>query len=182
MFSIYRYLSILLCILMANICISQELYHTTSAELEFYSEAPIEDIQAKSNKGISVINLETGSIAFQVKINTFQFKKALMQEHFNENYMESEKFPRASFKGEMRNLDISNNKEQEIVLKGTLTIHGVTREVEIPAKFQRKNNQIKLNTTFNVACKDHDIKIPKLLWKNIAETIQVKLKANYQKT
>lgn len=167
---------------MVNICLGQELYQTTSAEIEFYSEAPIEDIQAASNNGISVINLDTGAIAFQVKINTFQFRKALMQEHFNENYMESEKFPKASFKGQMQNLDISTNEKQEIVLKGNLTIHGVTKEIEIPASFQLKNNQIKLTTIFNVACKDHDIKIPKLLWKNIAETIQIQLNANYQKT
>lgn len=182
MFSNYRNLSILLTILMVNFCFGQDLYQTTSAELEFYSEAPIENIQAESNNGISVINLETGAIAFQVKINTFQFEKALMQEHFNENYMESEKFPKASFKGEMRNLDISNNKEQEIVLKGTLRIRGVMRDVEIPANFQLNNNQIKLSTTFIVACRDYDIKIPKLLWKNIAEKIQVQLNAKYQKT
>ncbi len=180
MFLNYSILSII--ILMVNVGFGQEIYQTTSAKLEFYSEAPIEAIQAESKNGISVINLESRAIAFQVKINTFQFEKALMQEHFNENYMESEKFQTASFKGEMRNLDISNNKEQEIVLKGTLTIHGVTRKVEIPANIQIKNNQVKLNTTFVVACKDHDIKIPKLLWKNIAETIQVQLNANYQKT
>tara|TARA_R100000935_G_scaffold2632_4_gene7058 strand:+ start:6302 stop:6805 length:504 start_codon:yes stop_codon:yes gene_type:complete len=167
---------------MVNVGFGQELYQTTSAELEFYSEAPIEDIKAASNKGISVINLETGAIAFQVKINTFQFEKALMQEHFNENYMESEKFPKASFKGKMQNVDISSNREQVIIIKGTLTLHGVTKEVEIPANFQLNNNQIKLNTTFVVACKDHNIKIPKLLWQNIAETIQVQLNANYQKT
>jgi polyisoprenoid-binding protein YceI len=168
--------------LAANVCLAQEIYSTTSANVLFFSEAPIENIQAESNKGISVINLETGEIAFQVKINTFQFDKALMQEHFNENYMESEKYPKAGFKGNISNWNSTKDKIQKVLLKGTLKMHGVSKNVIIPATLQLKGDVLVLETSFDVACGDYKIKIPKLLWKNIAEIIQVQLKANYQKS
>ncbi len=86
---ITTYFYFLITVLVTNVSLAQELYSTTSAEIGFFSEAPIENIKADSKYGISVLNLETGELAFQVKINTFEFEKALMQEHFNENYMES---------------------------------------------------------------------------------------------
>ncbi|WP_010231692.1 YceI family protein [Gillisia marina] len=175
------YFFLFITLLASNFCLAQELYSTSSAQVEFFSEAPIENIKADSNKGISVLNLDTGEIAFQVKINTFQFEKALMQEHFNENYMESEKFPKASFKGKITNLDIQQNTTQDVLIKGDLRMHGISRSVEIPAKLQLRDETLILESTFNVACEDYEIKIPKLLWKNIAEIIQVDLTANYKK-
>jgi polyisoprenoid-binding protein YceI len=175
------YFNLFITLLATNFCIAQELYSTSTAQVGFFSEAPIENIKADSQTGISVLNLETGEIAFQVKINTFQFEKALMQEHFNENYMESEKFPKASFKGKISNWDIKKNTEQEVLLKGELKMHGVSRKIEIPVKLKLKDSILLLESTFNVACEDYKIKIPKLLWKNIAEIIQVHLKANYTK-
>ncbi len=179
---IAKYFYFLITILATNICLAQSLYSTTSAEIGFFSEAPIENIKAESDNGISVLNIETGELAFQVKINTFQFEKALMQEHFNENYMESDKYPKASFKGKILNFEHSSNASQEVIVKGDLTIHGVTRKVEVPATIQHNGDRIDLESTFNVRCEDHKIRIPKLLWKNIAEVIEVQLKANYQKT
>lgn len=169
-------------ILATNVCVAQEIFYTTSANIRFFSEAPIENIEAISNKAVSVFNVETGEIAFQVKINTFQFEKALMQEHFNENYMESEKIPKASFKGTVSNFDPSLKIAQDVILKGDLNIHGVSQNMVIPASLEISNGTLLLKTAFDVRCEDHNIKIPKLLWRNIAEIIEVDVKANYKKS
>lgn len=174
-------INLLIGIFAVNVSVAQGIFYTTSGNIKFFSEAPIENIEAISDEAISVFNTETGQIAFQVKINTFQFEKALMQEHFNENYMESGKIPKASFRGIVLNFDSSLKTVQKVLLKGDLNIHGVSINREIPASLQLSDDNLLLKTTFNVLCKDHDIKIPKLLWKNIAETIEVDVNANYKK-
>ncbi len=157
----------------------QELYKTTSAEVGFFSSAPVEDIQADSNEGISVLNTDTGEISFLVKIRSLQFPKSLMQEHFNENYMESERYPSATFKGKIvEPVDLSLNGEIPVVLSGVLNIHGIAKNRKIPATLRISNDQITLKSKFNVACEDHNIKIPRILWKNIAEVVMVQVNAN----
>lgn len=166
-----------------GICYSQEYYQTTNAKTRFYSSAPVEDIEAISNEGISVINAKTGEISFQIKIRSYQFRKALMQEHFNENYMESHKYPNAAFRGKILDkLDFSSGEKQEVAIKGILDVHGVKKERTLPATIVINNNgELILTSQFDVACKDHDIKIPKIFWKNIAEVIQVNVTAKYKK-
>lgn len=161
---------------------AQEALKTTTAEVGFFSSAPLENIEAVSEKGISVLIPKTGEISFLVHIKTLKFPKALMQEHFNENYMESEKFPTASFKGKIMDLpDISQNGEISIMLSGILEIRGIKKKRNIPAVLEVKDNSINLKSKFKVACEDHNIKIPTLLWKNIAEIVEVSVNANYQK-
>lgn len=158
-------------------------YQTTKAQVNFYSSAPVEDIEATSNAGVSVLNTKNGSMSFRVNMRTFQFEKALMQEHFNENYMESEKFPTASFKAQfIENINMGSTNLQKLILKGTLTIHGVSKEREIPVtvNVSEDKQKIMLESEFKVACKDHDIRIPKLLWENIAEIIEVKVELEYK--
>lgn len=158
---------------------AQGLFQTISAEVDFFSSAPVEDIQAGTNTGIAVFNLGTGEISFMVKIKSLNFPKALMQEHFNENYMESDKYPNATFKGrivEPANLPVSG--EVPVVLSGILKIHGVSKKREIPARLNISEDQIILTSKFNVACKDHEISIPKILWRNIAEVVEVRVNAN----
>lgn len=158
----------------------QELYKTTSAEVSFFSTAPVEDISAVSKEGISVINPATGEISFLVNIKTLQFPKGLMQEHFNENYMESDRYPSALFKGKLSNsIDPSADGKMQVTISGILEIHGVQQKREIPATVNISNGAINLVSQFDVACEDHNIKIPKILWKNIAEIVQVKVNANY---
>lgn len=163
--------------------ISQEIYKATGAEIDFFSSAPIEDIHAVSKEGISVFNAETGEISFQVKIRSFQFRKAKMQEHFNENFMESHKYPLASFKGKVKedHLEQLIDGENRITITGILDVHGNKKQREIPAILKVENDKVQLRSRFNVACEDHDIEIPKILWKNIAEVVLVKVNANYSK-
>lgn len=162
--------------------IAQDLYKAPEVNIDFYSSAPVEDIHAVSKEGISVLNINTGELSFQVKIRSFQFRKAKMQEHFNENYMESHKYPVASFKGKIKEqLDLSSDGEKKVTIVGVLDVHGRKKNREISALIRKQNDQISLNSEFNVACKDHDIEIPKLLWKNIAEVVLVKVNTNYSK-
>ncbi len=161
---------------------TQGLYKSTGAEIEFLSSAPIEDIHAVSRKGISVLSAVTNEISFRVSIRSFQFRKAKMQEHFNENFMESHKYPFASFKGNIEeDIDFSKNGEFPVTLTGIMEIHGIEKNREIPATVNIQNKQINLTSIFDVACEDHDIEIPKILWRNIAEVVRVEINANYTK-
>ena len=162
--------------------LSQDFYKSSAVETDFFSSAPVEDIHAVSKKGISVINSETGEISFQINIRTFQFRKARMQEHFNENFMESHKYPAATFKGKIKEyVDLSKNGEYPVTLVGILAIHGTQQKREIPSILKIYDGEVNLNSEFEVACKDHNIEIPKILWKNIAEVVRVRVKANYTK-
>lgn len=162
--------------------VGQDLYKAPAVEVDFFSSAPVEDIHALSKKGISVLNSGSGEISFSIDMQTFEFRKALMQEHFNENFVESHKYPKATFRGNIQDfIDLSKDGEHEIMLVGTLEVHGKTKKRKIPAQLKVSNDQIYLYSKFDVACEDHDIKIPKILWKNIAEVVQVEVKANYSK-
>lgn len=172
----------LLFLIFHQIC-SAQLFQTTSGGVGFYSSAPLEDIKAVSREGTGVLDASTGEISFKVKIRSFNFRKGLMQEHFNENYMESHKYPDAIFRGKITEpLDTSSSKEQRVNLKGILTVHGVERERELPAVIQLKGNSLQLKSKFDVACKDHDIKIPRLMFRNIAEVIEVTVNTNFKKS
>ena len=109
--------------------ITGQIYFTKNAQIKFYSEAPLENIEAFNSKGMSVLDLETKKIEFAVLIKAFQFKKALMQDHFNENYLESHKYPKALFKGQFQELEDNINsspKISKVGFDGELTIHGIT--------------------------------------------------------
>lgn len=173
----------LLCYTGYSETVKAQYYQTTSANIKFYSSAPVEDIEAVSREGVSVINSENGKFSFKVKIRSFRFPKALMQEHFNENYMESETYPDATFKGySQQPVDISKTTIQNLIFKGILEVHGVKQEREIPVsiKMSPDGNTMKLESNFEVKCEDHEIQIPKILWENIAEVIEVSVVAEYK--
>lgn len=159
------------------ICLSVQLVNAQKYKLDkslinFYSSAPLEDITANNTKTTSIFDADKAEIVFSVPIQEFQFEKALMQEHFNEKYMESDKYPRSTFQGKIVSFNKSS-AEQQVIAKGKLTIHGVTREVEIPGTIKLQGNIIEMNTKFIVKLEDYKIKIPAILWKNIAEEIEV---------
>ncbi|MBZ9731546.1 YceI family protein [Salegentibacter sp. JZCK2] len=173
---------VLLSLFISPKILAQEIYQTNQVITTFFSTTPIEDIKAVSNSGASILNTETGEILFQIRTRSFQFRKALMQEHFNENYLESEKHPFSSFKGRILDkINFGKDGEYQVKCSGNLIIHGVGRKREILLTIQVKNGQISIKSQFDVACKDHDIKIPKILWENIAEVISVEVNVNYQK-
>ncbi|HHP7240529.1 MAG TPA: YceI family protein [Cyclobacteriaceae bacterium] len=154
-------------------------YVSESSNIRFFSEALVEDIEATTTTSSSIIDLESGEFAFLVNIKDFQFRKSLMQEHFNESYLESDKYPHSTFKGKIENWDGNVNDEQ-VTATGALTIHGITHEVSVPANLKKENDKIHIETSFNVELKDYKIKIPKALFYNIAETIQVFVDFKYK--
>lgn len=156
------------------------LYACKNATITLYSSAPLEDIQAESNAGRSVFNPATGELAFTVTIRSFKFPKSLMQEHFNENYMESDKYPQASFKGKIaEKIDVTNNGSFPVTVTGVLDVHGVKKNRTIKGKVNISNGTVSMTSEFMVACADHNIEIPRLVFKKIAETIKLTVSATY---
>ncbi|MRG47717.1 YceI family protein [Chitinophaga sp. SYP-B3965] len=159
----------------------QEIYSCKGPKISFFSSAPMEDISAVSDRGVSAINIKTKAIYFKVHMNSFQFKKALMQEHFNENYVESEKFPFAEYKGKYaEDVDFSKNGTYPVNVEGTLNLHGVERSYKGKGTITVRDGKFNVNSKFNVTVADHKIKIPTLVVKNIAEVVEVTVNADYQ--
>lgn len=175
-----------LCIILLSLVITglknkkETIYECSTAKIRLYSEAPIENIEATSTKGFSVYNPQSGEIQFNIPINSFKFRKSLMQEHFNENYMESDIYPFAKFKGKINQLiDPEKDGEYAVSVVGELDVHGVKRQRTINGSIKIQKGEITINSKFDVLCKDHNIKIPKLVFRNIAESIQITVSANY---
>lgn len=155
---------------------AQQKYVTRAGTIDFFSHAPMEDIKAVNSQVAAIINAQDGSLTFALLIKSFEFEKALMQEHFNENYMESDDYPKATFKGEIMDFTKSLLMEEgikEVSVAGQLTIHGVTKEVEASAKLDVKKDGIKAQSSFIVKPDDYQINIPKLVRNNIAKEIEV---------
>jgi len=158
----------------------QDIYACKNAVVTIYSKAPVEDIDARSDKGTSVFNATTGELAFNVPIRSLKFDKARMQEHFNENYMESDKYPQATFKGKINEKpDVTKDGTYPVTAAGIFEVHGVKQTRTITGKLTVKGGAISLSSEFMVACKDHQIEIPKLVFYNIAENIRVQVNATY---
>lgn len=161
---------------------TQELFKVTDGEISFFSEAPVENISAVNKNVKALLNPKNGEVAFVVTNIEFKFKKPLMEEHFNENYMESHKYKVSVFKGKIIDeIDFTKDGTYKVTAKGTLDIHGVTVEREIKGTLTINNDKINLTTEFDVALKDHKIKIPKIVVKNIAEVVKVTLNINFVK-
>lgn len=161
-----------------GIGLSQGKYLTNTGEISFYSHTVIEDITAKNSKVASVLNAATGEVVIIVKMTDFQFKKKLMQEHFNENYVESEKFPKATFNGSITNnadVDYSEPGTYEVRVTGDMTIHGTTQVVTEEGTVEVTGTGITARTTFRLNPEDYKIKIPKVVRKNIAESMEIKV-------
>ena len=154
-------------------------YISHNGVIIFYSHAMIEDITAVNNKVSSGLNVNTLDLAFSVPIKSFAFAKALMREHFNEKYMESEKYPNATFAGKIEGFDPKTPGQQNVKAKGNLTIHGVTQLVEILGTLDNSKNEIKLKSKFIVRLADYNVSIPTMLWKNIAEQVEVRVDVTY---
>ncbi|MBK8611134.1 MAG: YceI family protein [Chitinophagaceae bacterium] len=157
--------------------VAQKKIFTKNGIISFTSETRIEKIKAINKKALAVIDLEHNKIEFAVLIGGFEFKKALMQEHFNENYLESDKFPKALFKGSFNqpnvSISINENKTQRIQVQGNLTLHGVTKEIAIFAIITVKNKIISAQADFSVLLTDYDIKVPSVVSENINKEVQI---------
>jgi YceI-like domain len=158
----------------------QDFYVSKNARITFFSSALIEDIKAETTSGVSVFNTATNELDFSVAISSFQFEKAFMQQHFNSDYMESDKYPRAIFKGKLQeHIDATKDGTYTVNARGELTVHGITQTRTIPGTLIVKNGVISMTAEFMVKCADHHIDIPQILFYHIAEIIKVNVSAVY---
>jgi len=154
----------------------QGKFLTNEGVITFYSHTVIEDITAINEKVAAVIDSESGAVVVIVVMNEFQFQKKLMQEHFNENYVESEKYPKATFNGRISNngeVDYQTRGAYRILIKGEMTIHGVTREISTEGTIEVNPSGISAETKFLLNPEDYDITIPGVVRNNIAENMEI---------
>ncbi|OEK07348.1 hypothetical protein A8C32_18095 [Flavivirga aquatica] len=155
-------------------------YITSQGQVTFFSYTSVENIEAKNNQVLSVIDFSNNEIAISMLMNAFVFKKALMQEHFNESYIESDLYPKATFEGTIVDFDATNTSVQTKMIKGKLTIREITKEIEIKVKIEHIENTYILSGDFELTVKDFEIKIPSILAPNISKTIAVQFQFKYQ--
>ncbi|MDD7913078.1 YceI family protein [Polaribacter ponticola] len=167
------------CFFITTVVNSQERYLTKKGAITFYSKAPMEDITAENNQVLSIIDASSGKMAISILMKSFMFKKALMQEHFNENYVESDKFPKATFKGSILGFDDIKETATNTQVKGVLSLHGVKKEVIINANFKKIKDAILVDGDFIIEVDNFNIKIPAVVAKNIAKKIKVSFKFNH---
>jgi hypothetical protein len=173
-------ISIILLAWMAFFQTGQDVYTCKNAKVSIYSSAPIENIEAASANGVSVYNPATGELAFSVPIRSFHFPKSLMEEHFNENYMESDKYPKASFKGKIsEHPDLTKDGSIPVTVTGDLEVHGVKLPRTITGNLKVADGVLTMSSEFMVKCADHHIDIPQIVFHNIAESIRVRVTAVY---
>lgn len=151
-------------------------YTTATGQTTFFSSAPLEDIEALNSRVAAIFDLNSGQLAFSMLMKDFQFKNSLMQEHFNENYAESEKYPRARFTGTLLTRPDEaqlRSGPRPVYVDGVLTIHNVKRKVRVPGTLQLRGNELVVTSKFSVAPADYKIKIPALVRNNIAKSIDI---------
>jgi hypothetical protein len=161
---------------------SAQKLKTRTASVSFFSATPIENIDATNKQVSSILNLENGQFAFLVPIKGFKFEKALMQEHFNENYLESDKFPTAKFTGliaDYEKINLEKNAKQTFNLTGTMIIHGESKEIEQEVMIIIENGKLRLKSNFNVMASDFGVEIPSAKADNISNSLAIKVDASY---
>ena len=161
----------------ANLALAQEKMTTQKGIIDFEASVPLfEEVKAKNENAACTINLETGELSSTVLIKDCHFKIALMEQHFNENYMESHRYPKAVFKGTIEgfNLNIIGTSPKEFKLKGTLKLHGKLKKINTVVLLKKSNNGLEIITDFNVNSKEFNIKIPEILSMKVAETVNIK--------
>jgi hypothetical protein len=164
--------------------VNAQVYFTKNGSISFFSKTSLENINAENNQVISILNVQTGVIEFSVLNNAFQFPKAKMQEDFNENYIESDKYPKSTFKGNITDISsISSLKDgsYKVNVKGDLMIHGISKNIMLPATITIKDGKISAITSFKILIKDYNIKVPSIVTNKIAESIEITVSCNYEK-
>ncbi len=164
------------------IAVGQSKFFTKTGYIDFYSKSPMEDISAKNEQASSIFDAQTGKMVIAVLMKSFRFEKALMEEHFNENYVESDLYPKASFSGEItdfQNLNFVEGKPVKVTLSGQLSIHGVTRKVTEEGTITKTKDGYTADSQFYIKLDDYNVKIPSLVKDNISNNILITVKFSY---
>ena len=162
---------------------SQQFYTDKGLTKFDGSKAAFEPIKASNNNTVSIIDSSNGKIAAVILISEFDFRLGLMQEHFNENYLESNLYPKSTFEGQIKNFSLNelsqDFKEHEI--EGVLTIKGINNYILAKAKIRKIDEKIELSSGFSVMLSDYKVKIPKIVFKKIDEEVKINLNFVYER-
>jgi len=159
-----------------------QTYATRSGTISFYSDAPMEKIESHNQQVVSKLNPSTGSLDFAVLINAFQFDKQLMHKHFNSDYLESKRYPKATFQGTITNIqaiDFSKDGKYQVWVEGKLNLHGVEQAISEKGSLIIQQGQIQASSKFTLSLTDFNVKVPVILKDKIAKTIQIEVKVNF---
>lgn len=166
---------LILTVLLGSTAAQSQVYLTSTGEISFFSKTPLEDISAVSKTAQAAINSATGDVLVKIPMKSFKFPNGLMEDHFNENYMESEKYPEGVFKGKIvEKVDYMKDGTYTVNAKGTLTMHGVTKERTLTGTLEVAKGKLTLRSNFDVVLEDHKIERPSVVMMKIAEKIDVK--------
>lgn len=177
-----KHLMLVMLVGLAQMAFGQK-YFSKTGKISFVSDAPMEKIEATNTSASTVIDVATGNMEWAVLVQGFKFDKALMQEHFNENYMESGKYPKATFKGKIENISVVNFSKDgtyNVNVVGNLEVHGVSKPVTTTGTIVVNKGIVSANSTFSIKLEDHKIEIPKVVGDNVARTVDITVKADYQ--
>jgi len=166
----------------SSLTVTAQKVYTKNGAVSFFSKASVENISAASNQVMSILIISTGEIQFSVPVKSFHFKKSLMEEHFNENYMESDKFPKATFKGKINDLskvNFTTDGNYMVEVSGDLAIHGITNKTTATGTMMVKSGMITATSKFKIKLADYKISIPTIVKDNIAEVVDVNVSCVY---
>lgn len=163
--------------------LNAQKYYSKNAVIRFNSPSKVEKIEGVNSTATTVLDLSSGRLEFAALVNAFVFEKALMQEHFNENYLESTKFPKAMFKGSLtdfQNLQFSKPGSYKTQVRGDLTMHGVTKSIAAPVEFIVDDKGVHALCNFTVKCSDFQIEIPTVVKNTVSNNVDIKVKVDYK--
>ncbi|MCX6280702.1 MAG: YceI family protein [Bacteroidetes bacterium] len=165
-----------LCLLLISSAGFTQKFITKTGHIKFFSESPMEKIEAHNHQVKAGLDVSTGDMQFIVLMKSFEFAKALMQEHFNENYVESDKFPNATFTGKVTNIkdvNTAKNGVYEALVEGKLTIHGISQQVKEKGSIEVTDGKINAKARFNILLSNYNIKIPGAVSNNISKSVEI---------
>lgn len=175
----------LFCLVLCSITnlFAQDKKITRTGQVSFEASVPaFEEVKADHKNVTAALNSKTGDIQALILIKGFRFKVALMEEHFNENYIESDKFPKATFKGKIEGFDYEKLSAtgQDLTIKGTIELHGKSKDIVFTAKVKKAKESVELVSSFVLNPDDFDIKIPSIVSKKVSKKVNVKLNFTLQ--
>ena len=162
---------------------SQSLFMTRSGQISFFSKTLMENIEGVNNEVTSMLDTGKGDLVFAVLVKSFHFERALMEEHFNENYMESNTYPKATFQGKIKNfstINLTKDGTYEATIEGDLTIHGVKQLHKAVGTITVSKGKIAGVSTFTIKLADYKIEIPSLVADKISPTIEIRINCQYE--
>jgi hypothetical protein len=175
-------LTLLLILMVAVTAANAQKYMTKNGFIGFFSHTPMEDIKGDNNQVAAILDISSGEMVFQALVKSFHFDRALMEEHFNENYMESDKFPKSSFKGKITNLSAVNFSKDgvyDVTVDGDLTIRDATNKISTAGKIEIKNGELIATSKFNISPEDYKIVIPGVVREKINKELEVTVLIKY---